>query len=331
MHRMYRCAKVKTGLLDGSRRGRTVFALFYQLLSTIRYMMTNTAALPQRHHGTWTQCGPHVCSVTSKGDDPTGRSFSYSIVSDLFPSIQRPPCAVMHTSSSLNSRPESGFVPRKEFIRENKSAPNSFALLAIASSNCLRLYSFPDTVIASLRRLFESLNILVLFREDLAHNLCEFSLDGKPWGNPKVVATEKLLVDILAIIYQCGYAYLSTLDYGREHDDRLAIAFSKPSIPGSREGTPLPASSSPLLDGSGSSKTDISRSKRIPFAISFASSSLMRVIAPPLHLTPAILQAVRGSWPRGVVSEKKVGHDSFEFKLKGYKCEIVEICIRRSF
>ncbi|KAJ2918986.1 hypothetical protein MD484_g1380, partial [Candolleomyces efflorescens] len=45
----------------------------------------------------------------------------------------------------------------------------------------------------------------------------------------------------------------------------------------------------------------------------------MRVISPPLHLTPAILQAVRGSWPRGVVSEKKVGENCFEFKLKGYK------------
>jgi hypothetical protein len=47
---------------------------------------------------------------------------------------------------------------------------------------------------------------------------------------------------------------------------------------------------------------------------------MLRVIAPPLHSTPAILQAVRGSWPRGVVSEKKVGDNCFEFKLKGYKC-----------
>jgi hypothetical protein len=32
------------------------------------------------------------------------------------------------------------------------------------------------------------------------------------------------------------------------------------------------------------------------------------------------LQAVRGSWPRGVVSERKIGDASYEFKLKGYRC-----------
>lgn len=46
----------------------------------------------------------------------------------------------------------------------------------------------------------------------------------------------------------------------------------------------------------------------------------MRVISPPRDYTPAILQAVRGSWPRGVVSEKKVGDSAYEFKLRGYRC-----------
>lgn len=46
----------------------------------------------------------------------------------------------------------------------------------------------------------------------------------------------------------------------------------------------------------------------------------MRVISPPRDSTPAILQAVRGSWPRGVISEKKVGDSAYEFKLRGYRC-----------
>jgi hypothetical protein len=51
----------------------------------------------------------------------------------------------------------------------------------------------------------------------------------------------------------------------------------------------------------------------------------MRVISPPLHLTPAILQACRGAWPRGVISEKTVYGNSYEFKLKGYGCKFIFI------
>lgn len=224
--------------------------------------------------------------------------------------------------AASTTSPDSGFTPRKEFIRQQKVTSNTFALLAVAQTSFIRFYSFPPSVIVSLRRLFENRSILAAFRQDGTHNLCEFTLEGKPWANTKSVATEKLLIDIIAIIYHCGYTFLSSLDYGRESDDRLAMAFSKLelSLPGSRSGTPLPPSASPLPDGSGSQSSDRSRSSRIPFAISFASTTLMRVIAPPLHLTPAILQAVRGSWPRGVVSEKKVGDNSFEFKLKGYRC-----------
>lgn len=224
--------------------------------------------------------------------------------------------------ATSTTSPDSGFTPRKEFIRQQKHSSNSFALLAVAQTGFIRFYSFPRPVVASLRRLFEDRGILSGFREDETQNLCEFTLEGKPWANAKSVTTEKLLVDIIAIIYHCGYTFLSTLEYGRESDDRLAMAFSKPelSVPGSRSGTPLPSYTSPFPDNSGSQSSDRPRSSRIPFAISFASTTLMRVIAPPLHLTPAILQAVRGSWPRGVVSEKKVGDNSFEFKLKGYKC-----------
>jgi hypothetical protein len=211
-------------------------------------------------------------------------------------------------SVSPNS-PQMGFTPRKEFIREQRPPPNSFAVLAIASSNFIRLYSFPLQVVTSLRHLLEQRNILTGFRENVSQSLYEFTLEGKPWANAKSVATEKLIIDLVAVVYQCGYTYLSTLDYGREYDDRLVMAFSKPDTHApSRSGTPSQSSEKST------------RSKRIPFALSFTSGTTMRVIAPPLNLTPAILQAVRNAWPRGVVSEKKVGENSFEFKLKGYKC-----------
>ncbi|KAF8898557.1 hypothetical protein BD779DRAFT_19934 [Infundibulicybe gibba] len=218
-----------------------------------------------------------------------------------------------------NSPPESGFVPRKEFIREQKFTPNLFALLAIASSNLVRLYSFPPPLISACRRLLEQQVGLIAFREDVTQNLCEFSLEGRPWSSPKSIAAEKLLLDIFSTLYQCGYIYLSSIDYGRESDDHITIAFSKPStcVPTSRSGTPQ--LSTPVPDRSVNHSSERPRSTRTPFALSFASSTLLRVISPPLDSTPAILQAVRGSWPRGVVSEKKVGDNSFEFRLKGYK------------
>lgn len=57
---------------------------------------------------------------------------------------------------------------------------------------------------------------------------------------------------------------------------------------------------------------------RVPFAVSFPDKSSLRVINPPLHSTPAILQALRSAWPRGTSSENKIDTSSYEFKLKGY-------------
>ncbi|KAJ7456690.1 hypothetical protein FB451DRAFT_1276856 [Mycena latifolia] len=206
--------------------------------------------------------------------------------------------------------PESGFTPRREFVRDHQATPNSFSLLAISGANCIRLYSFPLPLMTALRRLLDQQNLVTALREDIEQQLCEIALVGKPWTSAKSLPTEKLLLEILAVIYQYGYTYLSTIDYGRESDDRLAMAFSKPVV---RSLSPLSPSESPRPASSAL------KAKRVPFALSFTSATMMRVIAPPLHSTPAILQAVRGAWPRGVVSEKKVGGNCFEFKLKGYK------------
>ncbi|ESK87567.1 hypothetical protein Moror_1970 [Moniliophthora roreri MCA 2997] len=210
----------------------------------------------------------------------------------------------MPTTSTTNSPsiPDSHFTPRPEFIRsEHKPIPNSFALLAISGPNCIRLYSFSPSTTTTLRRFLEQRKILQGTREDVHNNLYEFALDGKPWSSPKSLATERFLVEFLTVIYSCGYTFLSSVDYGRESDDRLAITFSIPK--------PSPDSRSTFAD----------KQVPVPWALSFPSATTLRVIHPPLHSTPAILQAVRSAWPRGVDSEKKVGDNCFEFKLKGYK------------
>ncbi|KAJ7786001.1 hypothetical protein B0H16DRAFT_1876102 [Mycena metata] len=210
--------------------------------------------------------------------------------------------------------PESGFTPRREFVRDQQATTNSFSLLAIAGANCIRLYSFPLPLMTALRKLLDQQNLVTELRENIEQQMCEIVLAGKPWTSAKSLPTEKLILEILAVVYQHGYSYLSTIDYGRESDDRLAMAFSKPG--GARPRSPFPPSEASPVPTSLSLNT---HAKRIPFALSFTSATMMRVIAPPLHSTPAILQAVRGAWPRGVVSEKKVGGNCFEFKLKGYK------------
>lgn len=211
---------------------------------------------------------------------------------------------------------DSGFIPRKEFIRDQR-ATSTFSLLAISGSSCIRLYSFPPDVIGALHRLFDHFYLNVGFREDSLQNLCEFTLAQKPWNAHKSARTERILLDILAIIYRSGYTILSTVDYGRERDDRLAISFSKFLTTASPA---LPFAPAPAGSGSNiSHQTGPHIERRMPFAISFVSQTIMRVINPPLNATPAILQAVRGSWPRGVLSEKKTDN-AYEFKLKGYRC-----------
>jgi hypothetical protein len=231
------------------------------------------------------------------------------------------PSQSLGATNSMSSPPTipPPFIPRKEFLQGPKHIKNSFSLLAISGPNCVRLYSFATDAVQTLRRVLEQYAPILTAREDLPNSLFEFSLDKKPWANPKSVPSEKLLVDILVAVYQCGYTYLSTIDYGREADDRLVMAFSKPEP----IAPPFPSNATGARNESSSSTSSEKPLERlVPFAISFSSMTVMRVISPPLHLTPAILQACRGAWPRGVVSEKRVSQNSYEFKLKGYGCKL---------
>lgn len=210
------------------------------------------------------------------------------------------------------------FTPRKEFLRDHRTT-SSFSLLALSGNNLVRLYSFPQLLIANLRRFFNQKDILLDERERLDKQFHEFILVGRFWAHPKNISSEKLIVDIFTIILHSGYAFLSTIDYGRESDDKLAIAFSRPVV---QQNAPGQSAFSAM----NSSVVSLNVPPRTPFAISFVSNTVVRVVGPPLHSTPAILTAVRGAWPRGVEHDKKVGDATYEFKLKGYKCELCCIC-----
>ncbi len=222
------------------------------------------------------------------------------------PNVLKPPLTVSPPSNVPNLL----FHPRKEFLRDLPRVVSSFSLLTFAGQGLVRLYSFPDSVINGLRRLFEQQRNIVAVRENIAHNFFEFSLEHKPWSNVKSLEAEKLIISILSVILQYGYSFLSTIEYGREQDDRIALAFSRP--------TTAPVNSSIPAVPNGSVST-LPQAGPMLFAISFPSTSLLRVIDPPLPLTPAILQSVRNAWPRGIAYEKKIG-ESYEFKMKGYKC-----------
>ncbi|KAI0283326.1 hypothetical protein BGY98DRAFT_720517 [Russula aff. rugulosa BPL654] len=209
---------------------------------------------------------------------------------------------------------ETTFVPRREFIRDQRPA-SAFSILALSGAALLRLYSFPTDTIVALRKHLESIHVILSSRELPHDNFHELALDGKPWSSPKSMRSEKLLIEIIDVILLTGHTFLTTMDYGREQDDRIIMTFSR-TFPSPFSN---PAPSPPFHSMTNDTSSVVPHPVKLLFAISFLSQSHLRVIAPPLHLTPAILQTVRGSWPRGVVSEKKAAENVYEFKLKGYK------------
>lgn len=228
-----------------------------------------------------------------------------------------PPLAPFAAPNNLSN---STFSPRREFISHQHQV-STFSLLALSGTASVRLYSFPLVVVQGLRAYFHNASLLLSFKEDSANNLCQFTLEGRPWALSKNVKTEKLIVDIIALILRHGFNFLSTIDYGREQDDKIALSFSRPVGYSRSDSPPFANGLRPNSAGQGSASGSppVPRAPRVPFAISFSSSTVLRVINPPLNSTPAILQAVRGAWPRGVVAEKKIADTCFEFKLKGYK------------
>ncbi|KAI0304781.1 hypothetical protein BC826DRAFT_1100568 [Russula brevipes] len=191
-------------------------------------------------------------------------------------------------------------IARKGPGRSSPSLPTPLRIqVPFAGTALVRLHSFPPETVLALRGHLSRARLLLRFRERDEDNFCELTLNGKPWFNPKSVRSEKLLVGIIDILHRHGHNFVSNLDYGRNQGDRIIMAFSRAPRP------PPLSYQQPV--------------RLLPvFAISFISEDHLRVITPPQQSAPAILQTVRGSWPRGVLSEKKVAENVYEFKLKGY-------------
>ncbi|TFK57366.1 hypothetical protein OE88DRAFT_125126 [Heliocybe sulcata] len=230
------------------------------------------------------------------------------------------------------------FTPRKEFM-PSQHIYSTFYVMTLTGPDLIRMYRFPDDFIRILRKHLHERKQLVATRQNNEESCYEYTVEGRPWSSPKSINTELLIVDLLHMILRHGFSFLSTIEYGRVREDKVAIVFSKPQPGLDRTQVAFVSSSTNLGRGAssfpnGSSTTLAPQSPvvghaqlpnerrmiqvKIPFALSFPSASILRVLAPPLNSTPAIITAMRQSWPRGVVSEKKVG-DAFEFKLKGYK------------
>ena len=138
-----------------------------------------------------------------------------------------------NNSALTVSPPDSGFVPRPEFIRDSH-VPSTFALLAIAGTNSVRLSSFSRAPLYSLRLSLESQHLLRTIREDPNVNVVEYTLEGKPWTQQKNPDSEKLFVQILAIIFEHGYRFLSTIDYGRDQSGLYFLPLRDQITPYSR-------------------------------------------------------------------------------------------------
>ena len=148
------------------------------------------------------------------------------------PNVLKPPLA-----SSLPAHVASPFFyPRKEFLRDHPRVVSSFALLTLAGTGFVRLYSFPDSVINGLRRLFDQHSLILTVRESAASHFFEFSLDGKPWANFKSLSSEKLIVAILAVVSAIsafGFYRLAQGNLERRsvlHTLTQLLSFSRPSL-----------------------------------------------------------------------------------------------------
>ncbi|KAG9096465.1 hypothetical protein FS749_008427 [Ceratobasidium sp. UAMH 11750] len=183
------------------------------------------------------------------------------------------------------------FRPRSEFVRTEVN-PQSYALVALNSTDTLRCHCLSPAALSALCEVFG--DEMRQYGENAENQVAEFVFRNSPWGN-KTIRSETLLTNLFAVLLVHQYTFLTTIDYGRQYLDKLSLTFTRPAS----ISNPAPATES-------------------VFALSFTAPSVLRIVAAPLHATPAILQSVRGAWPRGVKSERKLGNGSWEFRLRGF-------------
>ncbi|KAG8786337.1 hypothetical protein FRC12_016700 [Ceratobasidium sp. 428] len=191
----------------------------------------------------------------------------------------------------MSETTEPAFQPRSEFVR-TETNPKSYALVALNGTDTLRCHHISPTALSALREVFGE--EMRLYGENAESEVAEFVFRNSPWSS-KSIRSETLLTNVFAVLLVHQYTFLTTIDYGRQYLDKLSLTFIRPTS----ISNPTPATES-------------------IFALSFTAPSILRVVAAPLHATPAILQTVRGAWPRGVKSERKLGNGSWEFRLRGF-------------
>ncbi|KAJ1311869.1 hypothetical protein OPQ81_010328 [Rhizoctonia solani] len=182
------------------------------------------------------------------------------------------------------------FQPRSEFVR-TEATPQSYALVALNGADTLRCHNISRSVLSALRDAFG--NETRLYGEANDGDIAEFVFRNSPWSN-KSVRSETLIVHLFTTLLEHQYTFVTSIDYGRQYLDKLSLTFTRA------------ASQIGRLGG------------ECVFALSFVTPTVLRVLHAPLHCTPAILQAVRSTWPRGVKDERKLGNGCWEFRLKGF-------------
>ncbi|KAG8742203.1 hypothetical protein FRC10_001899 [Ceratobasidium sp. 414] len=191
----------------------------------------------------------------------------------------------------MSDSTQPAFRPRSEFVRTEVN-PQSYALVALNGTDTLRCHSLSPAALSALREVFG--DEMRVYGENAESQVAEFAFRNSPWSN-KTIRSETLITNLFAVLLMHQYTFLTTIDYGRQYLDKLSLTFTRPAS----ISNPAPATES-------------------VFALSFTAPSVLRVVAAPLHATPAILQSVRSAWPRGVKSERKLGNGSWEFRLRGF-------------
>ncbi|KAL5641668.1 hypothetical protein ACGC1H_001965 [Rhizoctonia solani] len=195
-----------------------------------------------------------------------------------------------HPYTLAMSDPQQTFQPRSEFIR-TEATPQSYSLVALNGADTLRCHNISQSTLSVLRETFG--NETRLYGEANGGDIAEFVFRNSPWTN-KSARSETLIVQLFTTLLAHQYTFVTSIDYGRQYLDKLSLTFARTASPSGRL-TPDTV-----------------------FALSFVTPTVLRVLHAPLHCTPAILQSVRNTWPRGVKDERKLGNGCWEFRLKGF-------------
>ncbi|KAG9120622.1 hypothetical protein FRC07_003816, partial [Ceratobasidium sp. 392] len=190
--------------------------------------------------------------------------------------------------SDLN---EPAFRPRSEFVRAEAN-PLSYALVALNGTDTLRCHNLSPATLSALREVFGE--EMRLYGENAESQISEFVLRNSPWSN-KTIRSETLLTNVFAVLLVHQYTFLTTIDYGRQYVCFSSIPAPSPSsfiaITAKRSYRLAQLDKLSLTFTRPTSISNPTQATESIFALSFTAPSILRVVAAPLHATPAILQS----------------------------------------